>query len=81
MFLYDANETMKMIGHQCPASLLCGDGVATKDFKNILDAHKKKGTYSFFEVGIDVFMLDYIYGKRAERSKQKRKRQSLNFGE
>ena len=78
MFLYDANETMKMIGYQCPVSLLCGGGVAARDFKNILDAHEKKDTYSFLKVGIDVFMLGYIYGKRAERSKQKRKRQSAN---
>ena len=79
MFLYEMNETMKMLGYQCPTELLWGDGIAAKDFNNVLDAHSRKGTSSLLEVGINIFMLGYIYGKRAERSKKKR--QSLNFGE
>lgn len=72
MGLYDVNETMKVLGHQCPTDLLCGDGVAGKDFKNMLDAYRKNGIYSLYEVSVDAFMLGCIYGKRAERSKKKR---------
>lgn len=81
MFLYRVNETMRMLGHQCPMGLVSFDGIAAKDFENLIDAHRKNRTYSLFDFGIDAFMLGYIYGKRAERSKQKKKRQSLNFGE
>ena len=72
MFLYGMNETMEMLGYQCPISLLCGEGVAAKDFKNILDAHRKHGTYSLIDIGIDAFLLGYIYGKRAERAQRKK---------
>lgn len=71
MFLYDVNETMNVLGHQHPTILLCGDGVAGKDFKNMLDAYRKNEIDSFYEFGVDAFMLGYIYGKRAERSKRK----------
>ena len=74
MRLYEANETMKMLGYQYPANLLCGDGVAVKDYRNLLDAHRRNGTNSLFEFGIDAFMLGYIYGMRSERSNQKRKK-------
>lgn len=72
MFLYKANETMEMLGHQRPLGILCGGGVAEKDFKNVLQAHKEKGTYSFFEFGIDAFMLGYIHGIRKERRERKK---------
>lgn len=71
MFLYNANETMKMLGKQYPLGLLCKGGIAAEDFGNVLDAHMRNGTYSMFEIGIDIFMLGYIYGKRAERKKKK----------
>lgn len=71
--LYDANSTMRMLGYQYPIELLGKGGIAYKDFNNVLDAHRKNKTCSFFEVWLDVFMLGYIYGKRAERSRRKQK--------
>lgn len=76
MFLYKANETMRMLGYQYPVSLLAKGGIADKDYKNLVDAHVQKGTKSFQEFGYDAFMLGYIYGIRAERRKRKRKGQS-----
>lgn len=71
MFLYNANETMKMLGKQYPLGLLGKGGIAAEDFGNVLDAHEKKGMYSLFDLGMDAFMLGFIYGKRAERQKRK----------
>lgn len=76
MFLYKANETMRMLGHQSPVSLLAKGGIADEDYGNLIDAHIQKGTESLREFGYDAFMLGYIYGIRAERNKRKRKRQS-----
>lgn len=72
MFLYDANETMKMLGKQYPCKLLCEGGIAAEDFENMLDAYRKEETYTRFEIAMNAFMLGYIYGKRAERERRKK---------
>ena len=71
MFLYNENETMKLIGHQCTYGLIIGDGIAKNDFENVIEAHKKQPKCTLFDIGIDMFMLGYIYGKRAERKGRK----------
>lgn len=70
MFLYGTNETMKMLGKQYPIGLLGKGGIAAEDFGNVLDAHKKNGTQSLFDFGVDAFMLGFIYGKRLERKRK-----------
>lgn len=77
MFLYEINKTMEMLGHQYVFSLISKDGVAHEDFHNILDAYEKKGNHSLYEVGVDAFMLGYIYGKRAERARRRNPRKDL----
>lgn len=74
MFLYNANETMKLLGHQHACGLLTGDGIAKDDFNNVIEAHRKQPRCTMFDIGIDMFMLGYIYGKRAVRSKTKERK-------
>ena len=71
MFLYDTNETMKMLGQQSAAEIIGTGGIAAGDFQNVIAAHLINGRTNYFEVGMDAFMLGYIYGKRAERAKRK----------
>lgn len=71
MFLYKMNKTMELLGNQKVLSLISNDGVAAEDFKNLIDAHRKNKTNSIFDIGLDAFMLGYIYGKRVERNRKK----------
>ena len=71
MFLYRMNKTMEMLGYQPSLQLVCGNGIAAEDFRNVLDAYEKSRVYSPVEIGIDSFTLGYIYGKRAERNKKR----------
>ena len=72
MFLYKINKTMEMIGHQYMLPLIGKDGVAHEDFHNMLDAYRKHGSFTTYDVCTDAFMLGYIYGNRAERARRKR---------
>ena len=73
MFLYDANKTMKMLGNTRPLEIIGKGQVAEDDFKNLMSAYRDVKAYpNYFEVAIDAFMLGYIYGKRAERTRRKK---------
>ena len=73
MFLYDTNKTMKMIGNSRPLAIVGNGQIAEDDFKNLMSAYSDVKAYpNLYEVGIDAFMLGYIYGKRAERARRKK---------
>ncbi len=64
--IYDANDTMKLIGHQCIIGKITDK--AKKQMNEIVEARKYETT---FGAAIDMFALGYIYGKRAERARKK----------
>lgn len=74
-FLYDRNDTMKILGKQTTWIKIADNGIAQKDFDNVLDAVTEEYGSIFrriiFNAGIDFFSLGYIYGQRAERAKKK----------
>ena len=70
MFLYSTNKTMQMLGNQYPNELIGKEGIAAEDFGNVVSAHRAKRTNNYFDIGMDFFMLGYIYGKRAERARR-----------
>lgn len=70
---YETNETMKMIGRQYPLSFVGVDGIARVDFDNLINTHRMNRTKSYFDVALDGFLLGYIYGKREERAKRKKR--------
>ena len=61
---YEANETMKMLGHNCP-------GIICKPIENqINDVFRARPYTTTFETAIDMVMLGYITGIRAERKRR-----------
>ena len=68
--IYDANDTMRMIGY-----IPLPGNMKPAEVEDIINAHApnaSKPLHSFMvDYGIDVFLLGYIYGKRAERAKKK----------
>lgn len=61
---YEANETMKMLGHNCP-------GIMCKPIEDqINDVFRARPYTSTFETAIDMVMLGYITGVRAERKRR-----------
>lgn len=72
--LYEANETMVMLGQQNTLEIL-SDEELRKKFDEVLQAHSDHTLPSvslLFEIGIDFFSLGYVMGKRAERKKKKK---------
>ena len=64
---YEANETMKMLGHNCP-------GIICKPIENqINDVFRARPYTTTFETAIDMVMLGYITGIRAERKRRAEK--------
>ena len=61
---YAANETMRLLGHQCPIDV-CG-GIEN-EMKDIMRARPYTTT---FETAVDMVMLGYITGIRAERKRR-----------
>ena len=70
--IYEANDTMKMLGYMP----LPGE-VKSSEVEDIINAHvpnASKSLHSFMvSYGIDVLLLGYIYGKRAERARRAKK--------
>lgn len=64
---YSANKTMILLGNQCHAEIITKK--IRKEMGEITAARKYTTT---FETAIDMFMLGYIYGKRAERARRKK---------
>lgn len=70
MFLYEVNETMRMLSKQYIYEILLGNKSAHKDFKNLIKAYEQCNRNTTTDLAYDAFMLGYIYGKRAEREKK-----------
>ena len=71
---YSTNETMKLLGKQYHSTTI--DTEIYSKIKDIMHAHNFNDTLiNAFDLGMmgpDIFMLGYIYGKRAERAKKRR---------
>ena len=63
---YEANETMKLLGHQHIAEIITKE--VRKQMGEITAARKYTTT---FTAAADMFVLGYIHGKRTERAKRK----------
>lgn len=66
-FPYDVNSTMKMLGENTYIGAL--NQQAFSELDNILEARPYTCTR---DTAMDIFMLGFIYGKRAERKKRKK---------
>lgn len=68
--IYDANDTMRML-----KNISLPGKFKYAEMEDIIYAHSpnaSKHLHNFMvDYGIDVFLLGYIYGKRAERAKKK----------
>ena len=64
---YSLNATMQMLGHQHYFNILTQEAFSAID--DILTARPYTATR---ETSMDVFMLGYIYGKRAERKRRRK---------
>lgn len=66
---YEKNDTMRLLGHQFPISAFWCNGEVRKQIQEISEGRP----YSFtLSAASDIFMLGYIYGKRAERARRKK---------
>lgn len=63
---YEANETMKLLSHQHITEIITKE--AKKQMEEIAAARKYTTT---FVTAMDMFVLGYIHGKRAERARRK----------
>lgn len=64
---YDKNETMKLLGNQ-EYSFIYRDGIMAK----INDIVRVRPYSCTENTALDIFMLGYIYGKRAERARKRK---------
>lgn len=65
---YGKNDTMRLLGKQCIIPFWMNEKVREQIYQ-IREARP----YSFtIEAASDIFMLGYIYGKRAERARRKK---------
>ena len=66
---YEKNATMRLLGYQYPIPIFWGNDVVRAEMEQIKEARP----YSFtLSAAIDIFMLGYIHGKRAERARRKK---------
>lgn len=63
---YDKNKTMKFLGMQDASAFWLNEKIQRK-VQDISEARKFVVT---LDVAADIFMLGYIYGKRAERERK-----------
>lgn len=82
-FLYDYNETMKLLGKQNYFWLLTPEHEYSKEFDEIMNAHFECDKYGLLAKSVrsilydfifDFFALGVIVGKRIEREKKQEKR-------
>lgn len=64
---YETNATMEFLGKQAPLAILTDE--IKKQMGEITEARKYTTTYM---TALDMFMLGYIHGKRAERARRKK---------
>ncbi len=66
--LYQKNDTMRLLGEQRGSEIFWLNDEARKQVRQISEARP----YSFtLAAASDIFVLGYIYGKRAERARRK----------
>ncbi len=66
--LYSKNSTMRMLGEQRSVAIFWKNDEVKKAVDEIAEARP----YSFtIEAASDIFVLGYIFGKRAERARKK----------
>ncbi len=66
--VYQKNDTMRLLGEQHSSEIFWLNGEARKQIRQISEARP----YSFtLDAAGDIFVLGYIYGKRAERARRK----------
>lgn len=67
--LYQRNSTMFMLGN----TAISFEGKLLEDYENVKSAHRDFIPYSgVYDLARNMFILGYIYGKRAERQRRKR---------
>lgn len=66
--VYEANETMKLLGHQYYG--VAYDPEVRKQMDDIVDARRFTTT---FNTALDMFMLGFMHGKMADRARRKKK--------
>lgn len=64
--IYDANDTMRMIGYQQVQEIFTSG--ARRQINEVLDVRKSEIT---FDAAIEMFIIGFIHGKRAERIRRK----------
>lgn len=64
--VYDSNDTMKLLGKQYTGKML-----GQEQFNAINDIAKARPRSFTESSAIDLYLLGYIYGQRAERAKKK----------
>lgn len=82
-FLYDYNETMKLLGKQTYSWLIAPNYKYNKEFEDIINAHFNCDKYGslaksirsiLYDFILDFFVLGVIVGTRIEREKKQEKR-------
>lgn len=71
MNVYEANETMKLLGHQPYIGTITEE--QRKGLDNIIVANLKAEKRDLSMIKYDLFMWGYIHGIRAERRRRKSK--------
>lgn len=67
--LYEKNKTLQMLGYQCSAEHFWYNEQVREEVREISEGRP----FSFtMDAASDIFMLGYIYGKRAERARRKK---------
>lgn len=66
---YEKNATMGLLGKQCSVDIFWGDDEVHNAIKEIAEARPHTFT---LDAASDIFVLGYIYGKRAERARRKK---------
>ena len=67
---YRKNETMKLLGKQTCEALFLDE---TK--RQVHDISAARNAHFDYNAAMDVFVLGYIYGKKAERARKKGRKQ------
>lgn len=70
VFLYDRNDTMKMLGRTSYWTFAAPHGDYNKGFEDIMQAHKY--CTSLYDIAIDVFGYGMICGIKEQRKRGKR---------
>lgn len=66
---YKKNATMQLLGKQCAVDIFWNNEEVRKAVGEIAEAMPRTFTV---DAAADIFMLGYIYGKRAERARRKK---------